>query len=150
MRNHYHVVALIPLLPCLAVATGAAQNTTAPHKTAAAGSAEQQVRAVELHRFKALTGPDIAALDLILGDDLTYTHSDGHVDSKTSYLDAVGSGKLKYISIMPNELKIGQADFKSENNGKNETMKLRFTDAYVRRQGRWQLVAWESTRVPNP
>lgn len=124
------------------------------------GQAEQEVRELELRRFKALTDQDTAALDQILSDDLTYTHSSAHVDTKATYIASIRSGELKYVSIVPDELKVrvygsaavitGRAEFKSKSHGQAATMQLRFTDTYVRQNGRWQMVAWESTRIPNP
>jgi len=123
-------------------------------------NAEREVRDAALRRFKALTQSDLATLDRMLADELIYTHSNAHVDTKASYLASIRSGQLKYTSIVPDELSVrvygetavitGQAAFTSETNGQAATMRLRFTDVYVHRDGRWQQVAWESTRVPNP
>jgi uncharacterized protein YciI len=122
--------------------------------------AEQEVREMETRRFRAQIDADVATLDRILSNDLTYTHSSAHVDTKESYISSIRSGELKYLSIVPDDLKVraygntavvtGRAAIKSESEGQPATMQLRFTDTYVRQDGRWQMVAWESTRIPNP
>jgi uncharacterized protein YciI len=124
------------------------------------GQAEQEIREIETRRFKAMTDQDIAALDRILSDDLTYTHSNARVDTKAQYISSIRSGELKYLSILPSELKVraygntavvtGRAAMKLEIRGQAATMELRFTDTYVLQDGRWQMVTWESTRIPNP
>jgi len=35
-------------------------------------------------------------------------------------------------------------------NGAIRRLSLRFTEVYVRRAGRWELVVWQSTRLPEP
>ena len=37
---------------------------------------------------------------------------------------------------------------KGERNGQQMTMQSRYTDTYVKRQGRWQVVASQLTRIP--
>ena len=142
--------------------TAEAAGAASPPQGQSSAQAEQEVRELELRRFKALTDQDTAALDQILSDGLTYTHSSAHVDTKATYIALIRSGELKYVSIVPDELKVrvygnaavitGRAEFKSESHGQAATMQLRFTDTYVRQNGRWQMVAWESTRIlsPNP
>lgn len=140
--------------------TAEAAGAASPPQGQSSAQAEQEVRELELRRFKALTDQDTAALDQVLSDDLTYTHSSAHVDTKATYIASIRSGELKYVSIVPDELKVrvygnaavitGRAEFKSESHGQAATMELRFTDTYVRQNGGWQMVAWESTRSPSP
>jgi len=37
---------------------------------------------------------------------------------------------------------------KAVSNGQNLNLKLRYTDAYVRKGKQWQLVTWQSLRLP--
>jgi uncharacterized protein YciI/ketosteroid isomerase-like protein len=122
--------------------------------------AEEDVREVETRRFKAMTDQDTVALDRILSDDLTYTHSSAQVDTKAKFMASIRSGELKYVSIAPSDLQVraygnaavvtGRAAIKAEVHGQPMSMELRFTDTYSFQDGRWQMVAWESTRMPNP
>lgn len=50
-------------------------------------------------RWKALTGNDLETLDRLFADDMTYTHSNGMLDSKHSYLGALREGVFSYLSI---------------------------------------------------
>jgi hypothetical protein len=46
-----------------------------------ASSLSEVITSLEARRFKAMTEGDLAALDRMLGDDLTYTHATG-LDAK--------------------------------------------------------------------
>jgi ketosteroid isomerase-like protein len=126
---------------------------------AGGGDEKQQVMAVEQARVAALDGSDVPALERIMADDVTYVHASGKVDTKTSYLDAIRSGKLHYISWAPKNLQVRVEGNAAVINGEYS---VRVTDArvqpdpfnidifilemYARRAGRWQQIAWQSTR----
>ena len=116
------------------------------------------VKAAELARFKAMTGGDLKALEAALGDDLVYTHSSAQVDTKASYVDSIRTGKLKYVTIEPRDIQVrvygttavitAAAAITSISNGQTLNNQLRYTDVWVLRDGRWQMVGWQSTRMP--
>ena len=66
---------------------------------AQAEATEQAVRQVEDRRIKATIANDFATLEAVLADDLTYTHSNGVVDTRASYIESLRNGKTKYESI---------------------------------------------------
>lgn len=115
------------------------------------------ITSLEAHRFKAMTEGDLAALDRLLGDDLTYTHANGWTQSKSEFLESLRSGKLRYLSIEPANEKVrsygttavatGRAVFKVRLDGKDSQLQLRYVEVYVHRHGRWELVVWQSTRL---
>jgi Domain of unknown function (DUF4440) len=115
------------------------------------------ITTLEARRFKAMTEADLVTLERILGDDLTYTHTDGRTESKAEFIETLRSGKLRYLSIEPANEKVrsygttavgtGRAVIKVRSDGKETTLQIRFIDVYLRRHGRWQLVAWQSTRL---
>ncbi|MCC6163057.1 MAG: nuclear transport factor 2 family protein [Acidobacteria bacterium] len=125
---------------------------------AAQGGAAEAVKAAEMARFKAQTTNDFKALDALLGDDLTYTHSSAAVDTKTTYIESMRSGQVKYESIESRDVQVrvygttavitGAGRFKVTARGQALDNQLRFTDVWVLRDGRWQMVAWQSTRLP--
>lgn len=121
---------------------------------------EADVRAADAQRFAAMVARDRPALERLLADDLTYTHSTGQVDSKAQFLDSLASGALVYRSIEPEEAAVrvygetavvtGRAVMRIENRGQTLVLPVRFTSVYVRRDGLWRLAAWQSTRLPEP
>lgn len=120
--------------------------------------AADAVKAAELARFKAMTTGDFAGLGKLLADDLVYTHSNAAVDDKAAYLESLTSGRVTYKTIRPRDLKVrvfgdmaiihGVADMTVDSNGQALDNTLRFTDIWAKRDGRWQMVAWQSTRIP--
>lgn len=117
---------------------------------------EQAVRLIEDRRIKAMIDDDFATLDAVLADDLTYTHSNGVVDTKASYVETLRSGKTKYQTIerLPSVVRLygntaiitGTATVGLR--GQAAPFTLRYTLAYVMRDGQWRMVAWQSTRLP--
>ena len=134
---------VVPLAPAVANARQVAAD-------------DKAVREVEDRRIKALVDDDFATLEAILADDLTYTHSSALVDTKASYLEALKTGKTKYVSVDrgtpavrvygPTAVLTGTADMVLR--GQPDTIRLRYTLVYAKRDGRWQMVAWQSTRLP--
>jgi len=117
---------------------------------------EQAVRQVEDRRIKAMIDDDFATLETVLADDLTYGHSSGVVDTKASYLETLRSGKTKYLTFdrAPSVVRVygdtaiitGTATLSLR--GQAAPFTLRYTLAYVMREGQWRMVAWQSTRLP--
>jgi ketosteroid isomerase-like protein len=120
---------------------------------------EKAVAAAEKARFEAQVSKNYDALNQILAEDLVYVHSNGNVDGKSSYIQSIKDGKSSYISIDPQEMKVrlygntaiingvcavklGAAD------GKVNDIKLRYTDVYVKKDKQWQMVTWQSFRMP--
>jgi ketosteroid isomerase-like protein len=121
--------------------------------------AEKDVLATEAARTTALDHSDVAALERIMADDVTYIHASGKVDTKKSYLDAIRSGQLHYISWQPKNLQVRLVGDGAVIDGEFavRVMDSRVQPApfdinifiltvYARRDGRWQQIAWQSTR----
>lgn len=116
------------------------------------------VRQAEETRIQALLTRDFAALDRVLGEDLTYTHSNAKVDGKTAYLEPFVSGRTRYVRLEPSDVVArvyGDAAVLTGRmlsvalvNGAESRTDLRFTSVWVTRDGRWQMVAWHSARLP--
>jgi hypothetical protein len=63
-----------------------------------------------------------------------------------------------YTGIEPTDVKAqdcgdsviltGAASIRVNSNGRPISFGVRFTDVYVNRGGQWQMVAWQSTRLP--
>jgi ketosteroid isomerase-like protein len=124
--------------------------------TTAAG---KEVLAVEQARTTALIHSDVAALDRIMADDATYVHASGKVDTKASYLDAIRSGRLRYLAWDPMKLNVrvmgdtavvdGEYAVQAIDHRVQEApldLDIFILTVYARRDGRWQQIAWQSTR----
>ena len=60
---------------------------------------EKQIRQLEEQRYAAMLAGDVAALDRLLDNALTYTHSSGVVDTKASYIAGVRDKVWEYKTI---------------------------------------------------
>jgi hypothetical protein len=119
---------------------------------------EQEILKTEQARVNALTQGEMAKLEQLLSDDLTYTHSSGRVDSKKDFLDALKTGSVKYESMTHSNVKValygntavmrGESDLKLLSGGRPVAFRIRFLNVYVKKDGRWQMTAWQSTRLP--
>lgn len=121
-------------------------------------ASEADLAALERARFAAMTRQDTEALRPMLADDLVYCHSNARCESRGQFLETIATGAIRYRAIEPRELHVrrfgelvlvnGRADIDGLAEGRPIAMQIVFLDAYVRREGRWQLLAWQSTRVP--
>ena len=113
---------------------------------------------IERRRFAAMVAQDVAALEPMLAEELRYVHSNGQLENKPQFLETVRAGRIRYVSIEVREIEVRLYDdvglasglilVGGRLSGQALQLELRYTDAYVRRDGRWQLVAWQTTRVP--
>jgi ketosteroid isomerase-like protein len=95
-----------------------------------------------------------------LSDDLLYTHSSARVETKAEFLAALRSGELKYEAMNHEDLKVrvygdtalvtGRSAVRVRSRGQENNLQIRFLAVYVRKAGHWQMVAWQSTRFPQP
>jgi hypothetical protein len=115
----------------------------------------KEILALEDRRIEAMVAGDVQALEEILADDLIYTHTTARLDTKASFIDAVKTGKSNYKSVDRKDVEVRDlrdtavvtchAKFHVGDN----KFEARFIDVYARRNGAWQMVAWQSTRVPD-
>ncbi len=116
-----------------------------------------QIRVFEQARYAALVKKDLPALASMLADELTYTHSNCTVEDKTEYLRALETGKYTFRSFETDSTtyrflkrKIVTAAGIVRLHGflfeKEFKFTARFTAVYIKRNKRWQLAAWQTTR----
>jgi hypothetical protein len=147
-------------LPALAAPAAPPQRAQQPEAgsgavAAPAAAPEQELRQLDASRFASMVAGDAAALKNVLGEDLSYTHSNGLVQDRAHFLDALASGALRYEAMAPSDVLVriygptgvvtGRVDMKVALDGRKSTIAARYTAVYVRRDLRWQLVAWQSS-----
>jgi ketosteroid isomerase-like protein len=120
---------------------------------------ERDILQCDDRRFKAMVRGDLAALRMVLIDSLTYTHSSGVHDTKKQFLGSLTLGQLSYKSIIPEARSVrvcagagivtGTARMEITARGQDTRDRIRYLAVYVKAQDRWQLVAWQSTCVPD-
>ncbi len=119
---------------------------------------EQSALEFQSARFQAMVDADVASLEEFLADELTYAHTTGWTESKTEFLATVGSGRLDYISVTPRDVRVrmygdvavmtGLARMRGALGDRPVEFTIRFLDVSRRAGDSWQLVAWQSVRMP--
>ena len=119
---------------------------------------EQEIRRCSQRRFEAMVRGDLTTLDELLADNLTYTHASGRLDFKTPLLKDIASGRNQYESMTAEEVCVrvynavgiltGTVQMRAKIQGNPRNHRLRFTEVFHKTAARWQLVAWQSTVVP--
>jgi Domain of unknown function (DUF4440) len=118
-------------------------------------SPDAQLLDVETKRFQAQVQSDVAALKAAIADDAIYIHANGVEQNKDDYLSDVAAGKVRWRSF---ELKEQAAKILGDvglthgmmviNVGVDRRILVRTSGVYVKRNGEWQLLSWQSTPVP--
>lgn len=118
----------------------------------------QKIIDLDKKRMDAMCHKDIATLNALLADDLVYTHSSARLDTKQSLIRGMESGTTVYTAVEPSDVKAqdlgdavvltGAARISVVANGKPINFGVRFTDVYANKGGQWQMVSWQSTRLP--
>jgi ketosteroid isomerase-like protein len=146
MKNVLSVASLC----LLALSFAAAQ---APSKT----SSEDQIKQKEQDWAQATVKEGAAAVDKYEADDIFDTDPGGRVTDKTQDKTDLSSGDLKFQSVELSDLKVhvygnvavaaGTSMIKGTYKGQDISGKYRFTDTWVKRGGKWQAVASQSTKI---
>lgn len=116
------------------------------------------IEEADARRCKAALDKDAATLREVLGDDLLYVHSSATAEDKATYIERACTGYYDYqgitqirrsfrgygdVVLVDGDVRIqvvvksGAKDFVS-----------RYLQAWTRRDGRWQMVSWQSTPIP--
>lgn len=117
----------------------------------------EEVWALEGQRRVALLAGDLKTLEALCADEMTYSHTNGRVDTKKSYFEMLRSGAryetmdLSDVSIARYEGTVvitGLARISVKSPNGPIQFQARFTDVWARQHDRWRFVAWHTTRLP--
>lgn len=117
------------------------------------------VQAADKARVSAMQSGDKTKLDTIFSDDLRYAHSSGVVDTKTSFIDILATGKTKYVGYDYEEqnftfpapgiaLMTGRAHVKAVTATGEMDSILSFLAVWREETGQWRFLAWQSCKMP--
>ena len=115
---------------------------------------------IERDSAAALTKKDFAAFASVFSDDAVFTGPDGAVLTKAQLLADLKSGTLVVESSQISDMKVrifGEAAVvtytttdKGKYKGQDISGTYRWTDTFVRRGGKWQVVAGQGTPIAPP
>jgi ketosteroid isomerase-like protein len=121
------------------------------------GGVEQTIMRIEQEMLAAALKGDASAAERYMADAYVFTGPDGSVEGKAQSVADLKSGDLKLESASLDEAKVNvhgdtaivtySSNDKGTYKGKDISGKTRWTDVFVRRNGRWQLVATHGSRI---
>jgi len=95
-------------------------------------------------RAEAQVRGDFATLDRVLGDDLTYVHASGLVQSKAEFIADLKSGKRTFTSIKNSDVNVrllkgtavitARSEIHVVHHGKGNDLSIRITEVYALRK----------------
>jgi ketosteroid isomerase-like protein len=122
------------------------------------GSVEQQITTVTDQLNQAFGKGDVGWMEKHFADDFTAIHSNGALVTKAQEIDNVKTGKIKWASVDLHDRKIHVlgdtavvitlASSTGTIAGNPYSGDFRTTQVWVKRNGDWKMVAFQSTRVP--
>ena len=137
----------VALLAANCIAIGQAQIT----KAESGESVEQVIKRLDQERIQAQISADGPALDRLYATDFLGVGPSGTVRTKAQVIADFTSGELKFQTITTDEVQVrvygdaavetGRSTMVGRDKGKGVPRDTRFTRVWVKRVGRWQLVA---------
>ena len=113
---------------------------------------------LEARRCDAMVAADVGALDRLLSNDLTWTHSSARQDIKASFLAGLQAGGTRYLEIRRSDEQVrlhdevavvtGVAHMLVIINGEERQLRNRYTNVWIKLDDGWRMIAWQSTGVP--
>ena len=136
-------------LPVFIAVVAAVSVIAAPGQ--ASSEAERELLKANEQYDEAIMRGDAAVLEQIFGDEFIYTSPKAEVLDKEQQISALSSGGLKLTGAKSDDVRIriygetavmtGRFTARAESGGKTTMIEERYTAVWVRRDGRWQLVA---------
>ncbi|MCA1850399.1 MAG: DUF4440 domain-containing protein, partial [Acidobacteria bacterium] len=163
--SNYDPSAMMPVIMKIRELIPAASSpiTQQPQKQRDAqplSQAEREVRQLEREWLNAYEKRDAEAMNHIVADDFKLAFSDGTVLTKADILAQLKSERdsgLPSPTLSTEDVKsrvegdtvilTGRFIQRMERANQARTIQMRYTDTYAKRQGRWQVIASQLTRI---
>jgi ketosteroid isomerase-like protein len=123
----------------------------------APSAAEQALITIENQWAEATLKGDVQTLDRLYSDEYFAVSADGTTYTKAQHLADIKSGNFKLATYKLDELKVrlhgevavvtGRNTMTGTYMGKDISGAYRFTDVFVKRGGRWQVLTTQATLV---
>lgn len=159
-RRNLRLFAVAALLPLMATSIPAQINKTAPAAAVASDPASQQLVQMVRDFLAAVPKSDPQVFNTFFADDVIYTRSAGVTVNKGEIIRNIGvrAGNEPQATYEADDFTVhpygemAVVNFRliqhNQKDGKQETNYFRNTGTFLKRNGKWQVVAWQATRVP--
>ena len=121
-------------------------------------SESEKINALHKQKFEWLIAGNVDSLNALLAPQVNYVHSNGWIQNREEVLADMKNGKLHYkmveveesqVSILENTaLVTGRGAFSGVMNGNAFSVKLLYTEIYVKMENRWKLAGRHACRLP--
>jgi len=150
----FGVVAVFLSVPVLA-------QSPAPSATAAAETdAERAVRAARQQVIEAGRTKDRAAFERLLAEEFTFVHSTGGRETRAQFIDNNVAGATiaqgsdfetldEKIRVYDDRFAVWMSSSVARMRGTGRENRLRSTNLFIKRDGRWLYLSGQSTRLPS-
>jgi ketosteroid isomerase-like protein len=161
--KRFVVLAILLLVGTVLVFGQESQKTEKAEKKAAAksekksGSVEDQINKFEEEWANGAMKGDTSVIERLEADDIISTDPSGKVTDKQQDVQALKSGELKFETVKLSDMKVrvygntavatGTNMVKGSYKGQDISGSYRFTDTWVKRNGKWQAVASQATKI---
>jgi hypothetical protein len=116
------------------------------------------IRKLEERRRVAMLAADVVVLGEMFAEQMAYTHSNAEVDNRAEYLEKLGNGHFDYreLSFLDQDIRIagetvlitGRMVGEVIIGGSLRKLNGQTTVIWIRQDGHWQLLAFQSTTFP--
>jgi ketosteroid isomerase-like protein len=144
----------------IAAALSLATLTAAPARAqgaAGAASVEQQIMKMERDRAAAVVKGDVSVMEGLTSDDYTLINANGQLSGKAETMNNIRTGVIKLTANEVSDMKVrvygdtavvtGKSTAKGTIGGRELKGPVMFTRVYVKKDGKWQSVAFQQTPV---
>ena len=153
MKRMFVATVLASVAVALAAAHGAENKPAQDTK-----AAEEEVRQLREQWGKAILARDVPALERVLADEFTHTDPNGKASDKKAYLASIRSLTLESGNIEDEKVSVYgdvalvmvRATLRGKNNDVDISGTFREMDVVVKRDGPWQVVGVQTTRITQP
>lgn len=118
----------------------------------------EEIAELEERRRKAMLDADIAVLDEMFADDLSYTHSNAVMERKALYLERLAAKHYDYreLNFLDQDIRVtgdaalitGRMTGEVVIAGQFRQLNSRTTVVWTRQHGRWRMLTFQSTPLP--
>jgi ketosteroid isomerase-like protein len=151
------VLAFVALLALSGSAKCGLGARTGPNTQRQTDAIIAEIKTLENTRLAAGLRKDVAAISAMTADDYLQIDTDGRILNKAATLERIKSSYARLVANPVDDLAIrvygdtailtARARPQGVLDGKEFTDALRYTRIYVKRDGRWQVVLFQQTRV---
>lgn len=119
---------------------------------------ERAVEAAVAQLRTAMVDGDSSLLDRLVRNELSYAHSSGKIEDKSSFVSALASGRSDFLTMEIGNQTITVVDKTAVvrhqltgqvvDNGKQGNVKLHVVQVWVKGKGGWRMLARQAVKLP--